>query len=161
MSNFKTFSKIKFCNMKTFGLLEYHEKPVELIINTTFSIIPTKRCKETFNNDLYSFQKYIRKNRLGQKILYDSVKDILYNDWKLDPWCGVAYTYNHDINEISFNNQSNLGVDFLFILPYKQYSNKIYSEIKEKYKKISKKISMLNNFVSDENIKIVSCRKNI
>ena len=57
MNSFKTFRRQKFCNMKTFGMLEYHEKPVELIINTSFSIIPKKNCKLKFNENIQEFQK--------------------------------------------------------------------------------------------------------
>jgi len=146
--------------MKTFGMLEYHEKPVELIINTSFSIIPNKKCKLKFNNDVQEFQKHIRRSKLGEKALYDSTQKIIFKDWKLDPWCGVEYTYNHNLSELSFDNQSNLGIDFLFVLPYKEYSNKIYDEIEEKYIKMSKKLSKLYNFISDDYVNIVSCRQN-
>ncbi len=155
MNQFKIFPSIVFDNIKTSALLEFNEKPLGLILNVKFSLRSTEHSIKKFY-DTEVFIKYLKKEKLGENTLYNSIKNIECFKWCLDSWCGVNYTYNHSLNELKFNNKVSLGIDFLFYLPYKNYSKETHQNIKREYFKISNKLHYLKNFSSNRYIIIAS-----
>ena len=150
MNYFKTFSCIKFDNVKTSAMIEFNEKPLEIILNTKFSVKPTKNSIKKFNNNIEEFRKHLRKTKFGESALYRSIKTLNRMNWNLDSWCGVNYTYNHDLNEIRFDNKVSLGVDFIFYLPYQKFTKEVCDKVNKEYCKIANRISRLDNFSSDK-----------
>lgn len=159
MNHFKIFPRIKFDNIKTLAMIEHDIQPLELIINVSFSVTPTRKSQIQFDNNIGEFVKYIYKNKLGRNAICKNITFFNKFNWNLDSWCGISYTYEHDLSEMQFNNKSNFGIDFLLKIPHKNYSKKVYNEIHEQYSEVAKHISKLENFNSDRYLTVVSSRK--
>ncbi len=137
LSNFKNLKSKNYGTIKLKGLYEYKLYPIELILNISFSIIPTKKSLKNLSTEEFS-------NKIKKKISLINIEKYFYKlktNWKFD---GARFTYDHNLNCIKLRKNciSPLGIDLYYI----QKSTK--SDIKEFYDEICEKISKIKIFKS-------------
>ena len=162
MSNFKTLHSVKFDNVKVTAFYEYKILPVEVIFNVSFSVQPTSYAREHFNNNLSEFIDFLQNRKLGVYAINNKLKQYKYlfpESWKVEEYCGINYTYEHNVNVIKFGNRSALGVDILMLVCGNKENR--CKELEKNSKKIISSIKNLQNFQSDKFVTIKSSRKSI
>ena len=106
--DFKSFRTVWFENIKARGMYEWEMKPIELIVNVTFSVVLSPLSfveKSDFRERL--------KNQFSLVAIDKSAKILKTDGWKYD---GSRYTYGHDYTQIRLEKRvSSLGIDLYFI----------------------------------------------
>jgi len=144
-TDFKNLGTVSFENVKIKGLYEWQIKPVELIANVTFSIVPTTLTEKP--NDFH----LNLKQQLSLFSVDRAIKSLNVKGWKYD---GSRYTYSHDYTQVKLERVSSLGIDLYFIRTDES------EDIETFYQSISKQISELEIFKSSEHFIIRPNRKN-
>ena len=108
-SVFKKFGPVEYDNVKVTGHLEYQLKPWEMIFEIETKITPIS-SREDDNDLLYDFHKWVRKNHIGKRRIFNELEHKLLPDWKLDYEYGFGFSYNHSPEQLSFNNQSDMNI---------------------------------------------------
>jgi hypothetical protein len=144
---FKNLKTETFENVKIKGMYESKLKPIQLILNVSFSLIPIKGvipCEE--------FKKHLKK-KLSLFAIDRSCKELLQSNWSYD---GSRFTYEHDLNSVKLDSKQicSLGVDLNFI----QINTN--ASVKEFYKIICPEIAKIKSFKTEDFITIQSNRKN-
>ena len=163
MSNFRTLHCEKFDNMKVTAFYEYKIRPIEIIFNVSFSVKPTPYAREYFKNDIEKFIDFLQDKKLGIYAIFGQLKEHKVNFpkmWRVEEFCGVNYTYEHDISVIKFGNRSSLGIDIIMI-PFLDKRNFNCVDLQENSKRFILKLKELNNFRSDRFITIKASRKGV
>lgn len=146
MSDFKNLKSVSFDNVKIRGMYESKLKPLEIIVNVNFSLIP----KSTVS-DILEFKKTL-VNKLGLFTIDRHCKTITVDGWKYD---GSRYTYEHNIDHVKPNAKtfSSFGIDLYFVQKDKK------QDIKSFYKRVCEEISRLEPFQTDGFVTIRANRK--
>jgi len=146
-TDFKNFETSFFENIKIKGMYELQIKPLELIVNISFSVIPT-----TFSLNENSANFHIELKRVLSLFAIDKAIKTLQFNWQYD---GSRYTYGHDYSQVRLKNcVSSLGIDLYFIQTDET------ENIEAFYKTISQKIAELDVFKSSKYFVIRPNRKN-
>jgi len=145
---FKNLKTETFDNVKIKGMYESKLKPLQLILNVSFSLIPVKgaiSCEE--------FKKLLRK-KLSLFAIDKNCKEIQLTNWFYE---GSRFTYEHDLSSVKLDSKQtcSLGVDLNFI----QTDND--ASIKEFYKLICPEIAKIQPFKTEDFITIKPNRKNV
>lgn len=148
-TDFKTFSTLNFDNVKIKGMYEWQMKPIELIINVTFSVVPTPF---SLNEGVENFSSEL-KNQLSLFAIDRAVKSSgMAKSWKYD---GSRYTYGHDYSQVRIEERvSSLGVDLYFIQTDRD------SQVEDFFTAIVQEVAGLMPFKSTEYFVIRPNRKN-
>lgn len=145
MRDFKNLKLKTYETVKIRGMYEWRMKPVELIFNVSFSLIPKNPQQNSFD-----FQKELKK-QLSLFAIDRHCKALSNKEWKFD---GSRYTYDHDILSIKPDlDKCSLGLDLYFI---QQDAN---SNIKDFYEQTCEQISRFPIFKSSELVDIRPHRK--
>tara|TARA_R110000824_G_scaffold49858_2_gene139802 strand:- start:3686 stop:4222 length:537 start_codon:yes stop_codon:yes gene_type:complete len=144
-SVFKKLGTIEYNNMKITGHLEYKLKPWEVIFEIETKITPFSKVDD--NSDLlYDFHKWVRKNHLGKRRVFDELCNNLLPGWDLDYECGFGHSYNHSPEQLTFNNQSDYNMTLHVGAPDKPRWKQLLGEFEE----TTKIISSLKAFKSND-----------
>ena len=143
---FKNLKTETFENVKIKGMYESKLKPIQLIVNVSFSLTPIKNaipCEE--------FKKQLR-NKLSLFSIDKNCKELQLINWFYD---GSRFTYEHDLNSVKLDSKQicSLGVDLNFIQTNRKAS------VKEFYKLICPAIAQINPFKTENFITIRPNRK--
>ena len=145
MPDFKNFKNDCFENIKVKGMFEWRIKPIELIVNVTFSVIP---ILNGFNQEQFSREL---GHRLSLGSIDKAIKSLPPKGWHYD---GSRYTYGHDFSEVRLEDHvSSLGLDLYFIQQDKTHC------VEDFYSTISQQIAELKNFKSSEHFVIRPSRE--
>lgn len=145
-ADFKNFGTKWFENIKARGMYEWEANPLELIVNVTFSVIPTPLSfeeKSKFRTDL--------KKQLSLFAIDRATKALKTKGWEYD---GSRYTYGHDYSQVRLEKRvSSLGIDLYFIQTDRA------EDIEDFYQSVVKEIAELNIFQSSKYFVIRPHRK--
>ena len=131
-SDFKNLKSKNYGTIKLKGLYEHKLRPIELILNISFSVIPTKKSLKNLSKEEFS-------NKLKKRISLINIEKSCFKlntNWKFD---GARFTYEHNLECIKLKKNciSSLGIDLYYIQKNtKSDIHKFYNEICEKISKI-------------------------
>jgi hypothetical protein len=147
-ADFRNLDATRFDNVKIRGMYEWEMKPLELIVNVTFSVL----CQPVdATNDWWS-------DKLKEKFSLFAVDRSLRTlqiptGWKYD---GSRYTYGHDFTQVRFiGNATSLGLDFYFIQTNKSMN------IEDFYETIAPMIAGLEVFQTTNSFVVRPNRKDV
>jgi hypothetical protein len=145
---FKNLKTEVFDNVKIKGMYESKLKPLQLILNVSFSLAPIKGVLSG-----EEFKKQLRK-KLSLFAIDKNCKELQLQNWSYD---GSRFTYEHDLNSVKLDSKQicSLGVDLNFV---QTNSN---TTVKEFYKLICPEVAKIKPFKTEDFITIQPNRKNV